>query len=88
LEGFLVLWMFYVYVLYSESHNKHYTGYSADPADRFLSHNEKATKGFTLRYRPWKIILVEEVATKAEAIKRGKWLKTGIGRDFIKTIPH
>jgi putative endonuclease len=83
-----VLWMHYVYVLYSEKHNKHYTGYSTDPADRFLSHNEKATRGFTVRYRPWKIILTEQYATKSEALKREKWLKTGVGRDFIKTLPH
>lgn len=80
--------MYYVYVLYSEKHNKHYTGYTADPTDRFLSHSEKATRGFTLRYRPWKTILTEEYATKSEAMKREKWLKSGVGRDFIKTLPH
>lgn len=61
---------------------------TSDFNDRFLSHNEKATKGFTKRYRPWKVILQEQYATKAEALKREKWLKTGAGRDFIKTLPH
>ena len=80
--------MHYVYVLYSEKFNKHYTGRSEDISDRFLSHNEKATKGFTKRYRPWKIILVEEYTTVQEAGKREKWLKSGVGRDYIKTLPH
>ncbi len=80
--------MHYVYVLFAVKYNKHYTGYTTDPADRFLSHNEKSTKGFTIRYRPWKIILIEEYATKSEALKREKWLKTGVGRDFIKILPH
>ncbi|MEZ5174352.1 MAG: GIY-YIG nuclease family protein [Bacteroidia bacterium] len=36
-----------VYVLYSESANRHYTGYSSDFEARFLSHNELGTKGWT-----------------------------------------
>jgi len=80
--------VWYVYVLYSEKFNKHYTGYSCDIVDRFLSHNKKATKGFTIRYRPWTIILVEEFETKSQALQREKWLKSGVGRDYIKSIPH
>jgi putative endonuclease len=80
--------MWAVYILYSEKHDKHYTGRSQDPLDRFLSHNEKATKGFTKRYRPWKIIHIEEYETVQEASAREKWLKSGVGRDFIKTLPH
>jgi hypothetical protein len=25
---------------------------------------------------------------KAQALSYEKWLKTGVGRDFIKTLPH
>jgi putative endonuclease len=77
-----------VYVLYSEKFNKHYTGRSKDVPDRFLSHNDKAPKGFTVRYRPWKIILIEEYETVMEASTREKWLRSGVGRDFIKTLSH
>ncbi|MBQ4822524.1 GIY-YIG nuclease family protein [Aquimarina sp. MMG016] len=30
---------FIVYILYSEKHNKHYTGYTSDLITRFRSHN-------------------------------------------------
>lgn len=75
--------MFSVYVLYSKTHNKIYIGYTADLADRFLSHNEKATKGYTLKFRPWVIAFHEEFLTKAEAMKREKELKSSRGRDYV-----
>jgi putative endonuclease len=76
--------MFYVYILYSERCGITYTGYSQDPEQRLLSHNELSNKGWTLRYRPWKIIHIEEYQTKAEALKREKFLKTGKGREYVK----
>jgi predicted GIY-YIG superfamily endonuclease len=33
-------------------------------------------------------MLVEEFETKSEALQREKWLKSGVGRDYIKSIPH
>jgi len=32
----------------------------------------------------WKLIYFESYNNRQEAIKREKWLKTGVGRDFIK----
>ncbi|MEZ5174353.1 MAG: GIY-YIG nuclease family protein [Bacteroidia bacterium] len=77
-----------VYVLYSESANRHYTGYSSDFEARFLSHNELGTKGWTKAYRPWKVILKEDYPDQSSALKRERWLKSGVGRAFIKTLEH
>jgi putative endonuclease len=62
--------MFTVYVLYSPSHNQIYIGYTSDLHNRFLSHNELATKGHSIKYRPWIITYTGEFQTKSEAIKR------------------
>ncbi|HEY4195081.1 MAG TPA: GIY-YIG nuclease family protein [Mucilaginibacter sp.] len=78
--------MFTVYVLYSQKHNKIYLGYTADLKNRFLSHNELATKGHTIKYRPWLVAHTEEFGTKSEAIIREKGLKSGKGREFIWNI--
>ena len=75
--------MFIVYVLYSPSFNKIYIGYSSDLESRIQSHNVLATKGYTLRFRPWKIIYTEPYTTTAEAMKREKELKSARGRDFV-----
>jgi putative endonuclease len=76
--------MFYVYILFSELSGKTYTGYSQDPEQRLLSHNELSNKGWTISYRPWKIIHIEAFETKADAMKREKFLKSGKGREFVK----
>jgi len=73
-----------VYILYSDKHDKHYTGYSTDWATRLKSHNEFG-HGWTSRYRPWRIIFTKEFEDKAAAMLYEQWLKTGVGREF--TIP-
>jgi len=78
--------MFTVYVLFSQNHRQIYIGYTSDLHNRFLSHNELAIKGHTLKYRPWVIAYTEEFVTKTEAIKREKQLKTANGRKFIWDI--
>ncbi len=79
------LLMYIVYVLHSKRYDKIYIGYTSNLQDRIISHNEKATKGWTIKYRPWKLIHSEGYKTKEEALNREKELKSSRGRDFIKT---
>ena len=76
--------MFVIYVLYSTSFNEIYIGCTSDLIDRFHSHNSLATKGYTMRYRPWEVIHIEFFESKSEAMKREKQLKSFQGRLFIK----
>ena len=78
---------FTVYILFSEKHHKHYIGFTSDFSLRLKSHNEFG-KDWTSKFRPWKLIYTKNFGIKREAIQYEKWLKTGAGRDFIKTIPH
>ena len=78
--------MFKVYVLYSSTFDKIYIGYSSDINNRFLSHNELATKGYTIKFRPWVIAYTEEYETKREAIIRENYLKSTQGRKFAWSI--
>ena len=75
--------MFTVYVLYSPSFNKIYIGFSSDLEARIQSHNFLATKGYTVRFRPWNLIYTEVYSAKAEAMKREKELKSARGRAFL-----
>jgi putative endonuclease len=68
-------------------YNRHYTGYSSNLSLRLLSHNEFG-KDWTARYRPWKLIYSKEFESKTQAMTYEKWLKSGIGRDFINSLPH
>ena len=75
--------MFHIYVIYSAKFDKIYIGFTSDLEARFKSHNELATKGWTMKFRPWKIIHTEPFATKKEAMRREKELKSARGRKFI-----
>ncbi len=77
--------MFIVYVLHSEKFDKTYKGLTNNIERRLKEHNSKQQKS-TKAFAPWKLIYKEEVKTRLEAREREKYLKSGIGRDFIKTI--
>ena len=76
--------MWYVYILYSITSGKTYTGFTNDVPRRFHEHNVTESKGFTLRYRPWTLIRTEPYSNKQEVMVREKFLKIGRGREEIK----
>ena len=75
--------MFIVYILYSISSRKIYFGFTSNLIERFNSHNELATKGWAIKFRPWQIIHTEIFESKFQAIARERQLKSATGRDWI-----
>jgi hypothetical protein len=49
----------------------------------FYSHNLPGNKGWTIKYRPWKVIHIEIFEDKREALRREQFLKNGMGRRYI-----
>ena len=78
--------MQFVYCLFSPSTKKTYIGQTSNLQGRLSAHNHTSNKGFTKKYQPWILIYSEEYPTVQEANKRELYLKTGVGRDFIKKI--
>ena len=79
--------MFHTYVLYNKSAKKTYIGQTEDLERRVRQHNEHEFKGFTSRYEgEWVLIYQESAATRSDALKREKQLKSGNGRAFVKSI--
>ena len=76
---------YYVYVIQSIEGYK-YTGMTEDLELRLRQHNEKSLSFWTKRGTNWKLVYNEEFYNKTDALKREKWLKTGVGREFIKNI--
>jgi putative endonuclease len=60
---------------------------TSDLEERIRSHNILG-KGWTARYRPWRVIYTKEFFSKTEALQYEKWLKSGVGREFIKALAH
>ena len=77
--------MFYVYILSSKSRGRHYTGHTANPTQRLGQHNHGITAS-TKNRGPWELVHREELATRAEAMRREKFLKSGKGRDELAQI--
>lgn len=75
---------YYVYVLRSINFERHYVGFTRTPHKRLRQHNAGKTRS-TKPYLPWEILFFEEFASKEEALKREKFLKTGKGREYIKS---
>jgi putative endonuclease len=61
-----------------------YVGRTSNLTGRLSAHNHASNKGYTKRYQPWVLIYWEEYDSINEAIKREKYFKTGVGRDFLK----
>jgi putative endonuclease len=77
--------MYTVYILFSEKFHKIYIGYTNNLESRLLSHNELGKKGWTLNFRPWRLVYSEQFKTKKEAILKERQLKSGQGRAWIWT---
>ena len=75
--------MYFVYVLISEKQGRHYVGLTNDIYRRLEEHNKGKTKS-TRFYSPWRILFKENYKSRIEARNREKYLKSGVGREFIK----
>jgi putative endonuclease len=74
---------FFVYILWSKIHNKHYYGHTADLGKRLNDHN-LGLSNFTKKYLPWELIYFEEFATRTEAMRREKFFKNISGYHWLK----
>ncbi len=77
--------MHYVYALQSLKDGHLYIGLSANPEKRLLEHNSGLTRSLRGR-RPLRLIYREECRDRIHARQREKYLKSGIGREFLRKI--
>lgn len=75
--------MYYTYILQSQQKDILYKGSTANLEVRIQQHNDGLVS-FTKKYRPWKLIYHETFTTRAEAMAREKFFKSGKGRDWLK----
>ena len=77
--------MWYVYAIISEINEFIYVGMCLDLDRRLKEHNNGKSK-FTKAYLPWKFLYTEFVGDRINARAREKYLKSGIGKEFLKTL--
>jgi putative endonuclease len=77
--------MFTTYVLQSKSTGRLYTGSTSELVRRVEQHKTDVSTS-TKHRGPWKLVHREDFATRAEAVRRERYFKTGKGREELKRI--
>ena len=77
--------MYEVYVLKSNKDGLRYVGSGSDAQERLRRHN-KGDYRFTKGHRPWQLVYSEKFETRAEAVQRERFLKSGQGRKWLDEI--
>ncbi len=77
--------MFTVYSLKSEKDGRIYVGFTEDLTRRLKEHNSGKTRS-TKGWVPWKVVYTEAVDSREKARAREIYLKSGIGKEFLKSL--
>lgn len=75
--------IFYTYLLQSFKDRKWYTGFSSDLRKRFNQHNVNEVVS-TKNRGPFQLIYYEVCLNEQDARAREKYLKTGMGKRYLK----
>ena len=75
--------MFYTYVMRSKKDSKWYTGVTNNLRKRFKEHNENRVVS-TKNRGPFEVIYYEACINEQDARAREKYLKSGMGKCYIK----
>ena len=81
-----IFFMFTVYILYSESTNRFYIGYTGEGVDIRLQKHLAHHKGFTGKQNDWKIVYTEIYQTRQDAMRREKEIKKWKSRVMIERL--
>jgi len=85
---FINFGMFYFYVLKSQINDSYYFGVCRDFGIRLKQHNQGLVKS-TKRYRPWRLVYIENFDSLGKARKRELQVKSWKKRNAIeKLIKH
>jgi len=78
---------FYVYIIQSLDDDSFYKGFTENPLQRLVQHNNKESH-YTSAKTPWKLVYVEEMSSKKEALIREKNLKKATIKRIQALIVH
>ena len=65
---------YFVYIIYSSLGDCYYKGFSENPENRLLQHNNQESR-YTSKCNDWKLVYLEIFNTKRDALIREKGLK-------------
>ena len=76
--------LYYIYVIRSKNRNYIYVGLTNN-LNRRVSQHQNGKEKTTAPYRPFKILFAEQFLSRIDARNREKYLKSGSGKEWIKS---
>jgi putative endonuclease len=77
--------LYHVYILQSQTTGRYYIGQSIDVRARIAYHN--ANYSLSLKNRgPWKLVYTEQYASRSEAVRRERQIKSWKDRRMIEKL--
>ena len=80
-----IIQIYYVYAISSLARNYIYVGITNN-LDRRIGDHNKGYNRTTKPYLPFKIIYTEEFNSRAEARRKEVYLKSGCGKEFLRSL--
>ena len=77
--------MFWIYIIYSQRLDRYYVGYTSDLEQRVADHN-RGKNTYTRKGIPWELRHEEKFASKEEAMRRERYIKSQKSRIFIENL--
>jgi len=74
-----------IYILQSLLDQSFYVGSSADPFDRLEKHN-RPHMGYTASRQPWKLVFVQWLPDKTQALKLERIVKAKKSKQFLQNM--
>jgi len=76
---------YYVYAIKSKTRNYIYVGLTNNLSRRLEEHNRGYIRT-TKPYSPFELIFDESFDTRLEARQKEKYLKSGVGKEYLKSL--
>jgi putative endonuclease len=77
--------VFHVYILESQATTRYYIGQTQDLDERLAYHNANYSKSLK-NHGPWQLVYTEKYATRAEAVRRERQIKSWKDRKMIQQL--
>ena len=79
--------MYYIYIIYSNTADLYYVGYTSDPKLRLCEHNNNPHNTFTSKHRPWVMkALFESGESESATIIIERFIKKQKSRRLIEML--
>jgi putative endonuclease len=82
----IAMLMYWTYIIYSDKYDKYYIGFTHDLIGRLAAHNHLKNKGYTKKFRPWRIVYSKMFNTKKSAMEHEKHLKSLKSKNAIQEL--